>query len=65
MTQYRYSPDAKPVAIATTTSGQNFMCAKCRTPRLMPGRRRLRVRGVMDYVCAECAAAMPPKKAVP
>jgi hypothetical protein len=32
-----------------------FQCAKCRGAKLLLGRKRIKVRGMPDWVCAECA----------
>jgi hypothetical protein len=34
---------------------QRFQCAKCRGAKLLLGRKRIKVRGMPDWVCAECA----------
>lgn len=65
MKHLRYTPDAKPVAMATPTGGHTFMCGRCNTPRLVTGRKVHKVRGLKCYVCAECAAAHPQPKVAP
>jgi hypothetical protein len=31
-----------------------FRCPRCNLPKGTPGRRKQRVRGLLDYVCREC-----------
>lgn len=39
---------------SATGTAATFRCGACEKFRLVPGRKKKRVRGLLQYVCAEC-----------
>ena len=50
----RGNPPDAPWKPAGTGMAQTFLCARCSTFKGILGRRKQRVRGVQQWVCAGC-----------